>query len=106
MSIIFDEFVKDWFHKNFTSNFPKKANSYIYLKLIKITRILYYVLPNPIYCAEVVQSILDTIRYGRYAPILLAPAEGWGTLRAFIGAFHPSSVREGSKQSILNLESK
>ena len=56
--------------------------------------------------------VLQTRRSGRYAPILLAPAEGWGALRApralraLLGAFGPSSVGEGSKQNILNLVSK
>ena len=57
-------------------------------------------------------DIITTRRSGRYAPILLAPAEGWGALQAprarqaLLGAFGPSSVGEGSKQNILNLVSK
>ena len=51
-------------------------------------------------------NIFKTRRSGRYAPILLAPAESWGALRALLGDFGPSSVGEGSKQSILNLVSK
>ena len=53
-----------------------------------------------------------TRRSGRYASILLAPAEGWRAhrapkaLRALLGAFGPSSVGEDSKQNILNLVSK
>ena len=47
-----------------------------------------------------------TRRSGRYAPILLAPAEGWGALRALLGAFETSLVGEGSKQNILNVVSK
>ena len=40
-------------------------------------------------------TFVDTRRSGRYAPILLAPAEGWGpfgplgALRALLGAFGP-----------------
>ena len=34
--------------------------------------------------------ICNARRSGRYAPILLAPAEGWGALWALIGAFGPS----------------
>ena len=43
-------------------------------------------------------TLFYTRRYGRYAPILLAPAEGWGALQApsalqaLSGAFGPSSV--------------
>ena len=51
-------------------------------------------------------NFISTTRYGRYTPILLAPAEGWGALWALLGAFGPSSVGEGSKQNILNLVSK
>ena len=62
--------------------------------------------------SEVCFIIFRTRRSGRYAPILLAPAEGCGALqapralRALLGAFGPSSVGERSKQNILNLVSK
>ena len=63
-------------------------------------------------CYYVNLNIKETRRSGRYVPIPVAPAEGWGTLRApralraLLGAFGPSSVGEGSKQNILNLVSK
>ena len=53
-----------------------------------------------------------TRRSGRYVPILLAPAEGWGALwapkalQALLGAFGLSSVAEGAKENIVNLVSK
>ena len=34
-------------------------------------------------------EILDTRRSGRYTPILLAPAEGWGPFAGPAGAFGP-----------------
>ena len=55
---------------------------------------------------------ISTRSSGRSAPLLLAPAESFGALRApralkaLLGAFGPSSVEEGSKQNILNLVSK
>ena len=36
----------------------------------------------------------STRRSGHYAPILLAPAEGWGPFRPFWGPLAPSSVEE------------
>ena len=50
-------------------------------------------------------NILYTRRSGYYGPILLAPAEGLGALRApkalraLSGAFGPSSVEEGTKKT-------
>ena len=68
-----------------------------------LTRIRLYTL----YCNTDWQYIY-TRRSGHYAPILLAPAVGWGALQAtralwaLLGAFGPSSVGEASKQNILN----
>ena len=70
------------------------------------------VLNIPLSVERLYAKIFITRRSGRYAPILLAPAEGWGALwapralRALLGAFGPSSVAEGVKEDILNLVSK
>ena len=39
-----------------------------------------------------------TRRSGHYAPILLAPEEGWGALQALLGAFDPLFSRRRYKR--------
>ena len=48
-------------------------------------------------------NIKKTRRYGRYAPILLAPAEGWGPFRLFWGPSAPSRVHSAAQDIILNI---
>ena len=45
---------------------------------------------NNIYCYNpLVEQYKNTRRSGHYTPILLAPTEGWGALRALLRAFGP-----------------
>ena len=55
---------------------------------------------------ELLLLLYFTRSSGHYAPLLLAPAEGLGSLSAVLGAFAPSSIEVGAKPNMLNLVSK
>ena len=60
----------------------------------------YYLQYNMVY-VSVNSTILQTRRSVCYAPILLAPAEGWGPFRALLGAFSP---QQGCNVKTLNFK--
>ena len=58
---------------------------------------------------EIVSQIYETRSLGRYMPLLLAPAEGFGALQALLGAFGPllsSSIQKYTLRKFVIFKSK